>query len=259
MHTEHEAGYLVKGATAAALASMTESSQPTALSVGAALRLVQLGDLSSMLVDLASKRGDATSKLTVGKREMYFVASPALVKEICIDQAALFPDRDMLSDQEISAGCPAPLGLTLGQHDAWNRSRALLNPAFFRQDNISDHIDVLVDKTQRMCQHWEATAIGAGKPLIDLEQDATALSQSVLLQLLFSQDERLWEHNVVCLTRHPRPVRLVEEMMAWSWLLHDQITALWTADRNFFRFVKAFTNRPGQLAALRSRARRVLR
>ena len=34
-----------------------------------------------------------------------------------------------------------------------------------------------------------------------------------------------------------------------------QVQALGQADRSFFSFVKAFTNRPGQLTALRTRAR----
>ena len=241
----------------AAVAGVARPQQ--ALSVGAVLRLVLLGDLSNMLADRAVKCG-AISMMTVGQREVYFVAAPVLVKEICVDQAAIFPDRDMLTDDDVSAGYPARLGLTLGQHDAWNRSRSILNPAFFRQDEISDHIQVLVNKTERMCQHWEeTTASDTEHSVIDLEQDATALSQSVLLQLLFSHDERLWEHSRVSLARRPRLVRLLEEVMAWSWLLQDQIAALWTADRDFFRFVKAFTNRPGQLAVLRVRAGRVLR
>jgi len=233
---------------------------PTAaFSVSAALRLLRLGDLSSMLADCVARTRGAVSAMSVGRRHVYFIASPALVKEVCIDQAAAFPDRDMLADEDAAAGCPAPLGLTLGQHEAWDRARSILNPAFFRQDAIAEHMEVLVDKTERMCAHWEATTREEAAPVFDLEQDATALSQSVLLQLLFSLDERLWEHTEVSLAPAPRPVRLLEELMAWNWLLRDQLSSLCAADQSFFRFVKAFTNRPGQLAALRARSRRVLR
>jgi hypothetical protein len=43
------------------------------------------------------------------------------------------------------------------------------------------------------------------------------------------------------------------------WQVQEQVRALWSADQSFFRFIKAFTNRPGQLSALRARARHSLR
>ena len=85
--------------------------------------------------------------------------------------------------------------------------------------------------------------------IVDLEQDATALSQSVLLRLLFSLDERLWEHSSVALAPVPLPVRILEEMLAWTWLLQEQVAALQTADRSLFRFVKVRPLFRGQTAA----------
>ena len=223
---------------------------------GATLRLLQLGDLAHMLSVRAASCG-TLSKMTLGKREVYFIGSPALVKEICVEKASSFPDREALTDEDQAAGCPMPLGLTLGQYDAWNRSRSILNPSFFRRDELAAHSRVLVENTERMVAHWEERNMTA--PIVDLEQDGTALSQSVLLHILFSLDERLWEHSRVSLAPVPLPVRALEEMLAWKWLLHDQIAALFTADRSLFRFVKAFTNRDGQLTALRARSRVALR
>jgi hypothetical protein len=229
---------------------------PRVFPSAAALRLLKLGDLSNMLSASAASCG-AVSQMQLGRRNVYFVATPALVKEICVEKAGAFPDREALSDADISAGCPMPLGLTLARYDAWNRARSVLNPSFFRQDELAKHAQVLVGKVQHMITHWEERT--SHSPVIDLQQDCTALSQSVLLHLLFSLDERLWEHSHISVRAVPLPVRVIEEMLAWKWLLQEQIDALRTADRSFFRFVKAFTNRPGQLSALRARARITLR
>jgi hypothetical protein len=214
---------------------------PVPIAPGGALRLLQLGDLASMLSACASLCG-AISRVRLGTRDVYFVAKPSLVKEICVEQAAAFPDREALAAEDLAAGCPLPLGLTLGQYDAWNRSRSILNPSFFRRDELAQHADVLVAKTERMVAHWEEHGAGSGS-IVDLEQDATALSQSVLLHILFSLDERLWEHSPpVSLAPAPLPTRALEEVLAWKSLLQEQLTAIMTADRSFFRFVKVRTH-----------------
>ena len=121
---------------------------------GAPLQLLRLGDLSSMLGARAASCG-AVSKMTLGTRSVFFIAAPGLVKEVCVDKAAIFPDREKLADEDIAAGCPAPLGLTLGQYDAWNASRSILAPSFFRRDELADHARLLVDMTLQMGAHWE--------------------------------------------------------------------------------------------------------
>ena len=157
-----------------------------------------------------------------------------------MEQAASFPDREALSDEDAAAGCPAPLGLTIGEYEAWDRSRSILNPSFFRRDELAKHAEILVEKTEQMAANWEERAIKG--MVIDLEQDSTALSQSVLLQMLFSLDERLWEYSRVQLTPVSLPVRMLEEALAWKRLLQEQVAAMWTADRSLFRFVKVSAN-----------------
>jgi cytochrome P450 len=207
---------------------------------GGALRLLQIGDLAGMLSACASSCG-AVSRVRLGTRDVYFVAKPTLVKEICVEQAAAFPDREALAAEDLAAGCPLPLGLTLGQYDAWNRSRSILNPSFFRRDELAQHANVLVAKTERLVAHWEEHGAGSGS-IVDLEQDATALSQSVLLHILFSLDERLWEQTPpMSLAPAPLPTRALEEVLAWKSLLQEQLPAIMTADRSFFRFVKVHT------------------
>lgn len=194
------------GALCVCMQSIAESSPQSGLLRGAlaSLRLLRYGDLSTML-HACTDQDDVMSAMRVGQRSIFFVAAPSLVKEICVDKAAAFRDREEP---------PEARGLTLGAYNEWKGTRKALDPAFFRRDELAAHACVAGGKAALMGQHWASRG-----GVVDLSQDCTALAQSVLLNILFSEDERLWELTRVSVAPKGLAQRALEEALAWLWLL----------------------------------------
>eukprot|EP00960_Hanusia_phi_P009730 283237-Hanusia_phi.AAC.3 len=93
------------------------------------------GDLSNLLEHYA--RNSDVHKTKLCGREFYLISDPRLVREICVEQAGTFRNR------EEQQGCPMKaVGLTVAVDKVWEEYRAVLNPSFFKRDKIEEHSEV---------------------------------------------------------------------------------------------------------------------
>jgi hypothetical protein len=130
-------------------------------------------------------------------------------EQVCVTKSRFFKNRDDLPTP--------PLGITLGIDDKWESLREVLNPYFFSKNNLSIHVQDVADKAMALVDVWMRRG---GE--VELSSECTALSQSVLLKILYSTDVPLWERSPP--TRSSSVVlALLALGAAWFSLLTSQV------------------------------------
>lgn len=110
-----------------------------------------------------------------------------------------------------------PLGITLGIDDRWESLREVLNPYFFSKKNLSIHVEDVADKAGALVDVWMRRG---GE--VELSSECTALSQSVLLKILYSTDVPLWERSPPIRSSNAA-LALLALAAAWFSLLTSQV------------------------------------
>ena len=209
-------------------------------------------DFEALLPLHADKYGPI-SRLRTPNREVVLVTSPELVREVCVVQAANFPDREY-EESPVSDGCP---GIVSSQGSDHTLYRGALNPSYFSPAAVAGQQELAMEETQRLLAET-----GRGKvSMFLMPQGAShlvsfvhALSLRIQYRVLFNHTlpppltDREANHTAVPL----RPsVAFVARLAAQLAVSSKQLRACtFRSGGNrepFMGFVRAFTNRERQI------------
>ena len=222
--------------------------------------LLRDGDLSALIKRQAS--AGPITHLGCRNQEVYFVASPDLVREITVVQAASFPDREASSTGSSGGTCP---GIVASRGSEHTSMRTALGPSYFSVSAVEAQLVRTVEETQYLLEQEGQETVasfltpqGAGK----LVSFVHRLSLRVQHRCIFNSTEGLpppssshaSERPVSQSNTRARTSPTVQQLarllahvsIGWK---HAVVTTL-GRKQPAMEFVRSFTNRPRQIAQL---------
>lgn len=140
-------------------------------------------DILGFYADLARRYGDCVY-LRLGPYRDYVFFHPDQVREVLVAKARYF--RKMPALRRILAELDGN-GLVFSEGDFWLRQRRLIQPAFHAQ-RFGRYAAVMVERTRRLLDRWEAAAGAAGTLEVDVEKEMTGLTLEIAARTFFDAD-----------------------------------------------------------------------
>jgi len=222
--------------------------------------LLREGDLSALIERQATK-GPIT-RLDCRNQEVYFVASPDLVREVTVVQAACFPDREASRTESSGGACP---GIVASRGSEHTSMRTALGPSYFSVSAVEAQLLRTVEETRSLLEQEGQESVasfltprGAGR----LVSFVHRLSLRVQHRCIFNSNEGLpspssTHASELLSSQSKNRVRTSPTIARMARLLayvsigwkHAVITTL-GHKQPAMDFVRSFTNRPRQIAQL---------
>lgn len=134
-------------------------------------------DWLGFAMKLARKYGDIVYVPIIGQSGMYLLSNPHDIRDVLVTNQHYFHGGKSQDRIKILLG----EGLFSSEGDFHRRQRKLIQPVF-HQERITAYSNTVVEYTQRMSKRWQNNIF------IDLFQEITHLTQSIISDILFDVD-----------------------------------------------------------------------
>lgn len=214
------------------------------------IKLVRTGDFDEIIAQTAHKFGPV-SRLRCRSHDLWFISSPALVREVCSLKGSLFADREY-RDARVDVGCPGIVASRSADH---SKFRNALNPTYFSTSAVAMQLERTEEECSIMLAEEDADSLAkfllpsGGSILVNF---CARLALRVQYRTIFNQTlprRELANH------RHSRSplspsVRSLNSLAAHALIGWRQFKACISARKtsestrpSFMTFVRLFTNR----------------
>ncbi len=119
-------------------------------------------------------------RIPVGRRAVFIVSAPDLVRRVFVDAREQYPKSDLM---RTALGPLVGEGILVSDGETWQHDRAMLEPAFAHM-----RLEAMFPQMQAaVVEHSERLrALGNGA-LIDLEQELSHVTSDIIFRVIFSQ------------------------------------------------------------------------
>jgi len=151
---------------------------PAALRVAWWIASRQKRDLLEVLTRDAYRQ--PVLRIPVGKRKVFVVSEPELVRRVFVDSRALYPKSDLM---RAALGPLVGEGVLVSDGETWEHDRQMLEPAF-GQMRLEQVFPMMQAAVAQHAEHLRGLGHGV---VIDLEEELSRVTADIIFRAIFSQ------------------------------------------------------------------------
>lgn len=151
---------------------------PTGLRVAWWIASRQRRDLLEVLTDEVYR--EPIVKIPVGRRQVFVVSDPELVRTVFVDARMAYPKSDLM---QAALGPLVGEGVLVSDGDTWEHDRRMLEPAF-AQMRLEQVFPMMREAVREHIEHLHDRGNGI---VIDLEETLSRVTADIIFRAIFSE------------------------------------------------------------------------